>query len=249
MLLFIFLIFLMIFIILCLFFWKKFQSLDKETRIVLDQYTGLIQKTILSILTITVSIVGINIAYQQHKDNKVNFKVLNTSNIGSDAKNSEEFLEYSDGEKILIFSYVNELTENGSKFIGVPLWISNTGNVKDNLKTISVIVDTEEEVVDTFFSEKQLNEPKDSSNEIWIEPRETLKYVLSGEKLIASINSCIKRLEEKKVPDSNYKLYLLDKEKNSLFSGKVKVTIKVTTGSGTEFKLNEKYFDLYLSMS
>lgn len=54
MLLFIFLIFLMIFIILCLFFWKKFQSLDKETRIVLDQYTGLIQKTILSILTIGV---------------------------------------------------------------------------------------------------------------------------------------------------------------------------------------------------
>lgn len=249
MLLFIFLIFLTIFIILCLFFWKKFQSLDTDTRIVLDQYTGLIQKTILSILTITVSIVGINIAYQQHKDNKVNFKILNTSNIGSDAKDSEEFLEYSNGEKILVFQYITEITENGANFIGVPLYISNTGNVTDNLKIISVIVDSEEEVIDTFFSEKQLNEPKDSSKVIWIEPRETLEYVISGEKLITSINNCIDRLEEKNVPDKNYKLYEMNKEKEIFFSGQVKITIKVTTGSGTEFNLSEKYIDLGLLIS
>lgn len=65
------------------------------------------------------------------------------------------------------------------------------------MKIISVIVDSQEEVIHTIFSEKQLNEPEDSSKVIWIEPRETLEYVISGEKLITSINNCIDRLEEK----------------------------------------------------
>ncbi|WP_375180237.1 hypothetical protein [Enterococcus rotai] len=227
------------------YIYDKIMEKNKSELEKIDIFFSIMQKTLFSFLTILISIITVVVSIANFLNSKTEFEIQNISQLNTDNEKNNQFVEDRLGNRDQIYSYNMSIVTGKSKFEGIPIVISNIGNVKDSIKSISVSVLDESETLATFYSKKVGDAKIDRSSEVWLEAKETLDYTIDGDKMMSSVRRCIDRLEKRKIDDSSYRVYYInDGDGRQKDSGKIRTRIKVVTGSNKEIEMKERSFDL-----
>ncbi|GGC75096.1 hypothetical protein [Enterococcus wangshanyuanii] len=227
------------------YIYDKIMEKNKDELEKIDIFFSIIQKSLFSFLTILISVITVIVSIANFLNSKTEFEIQNFSQINTDNKENDQFVEDRLGNRDQIYSYHMNFETGKSVFEGIPIIISNTGNVRDSIKSISISVFDESEILETFYSKKVIDSKIDRSSEIWLEPKETLEYTIDGNKMKSSIQKCIERLEERGINDSLYRVYYIREDDGQRAdSGKISTRIKLITGSNKEVEMKQRSFDL-----
>lgn len=222
-----------------LFIWLK--KKDDKFIIKFDQLLSVLNKSIFTLTTLAITSIGLYLTYESNKINKEEFKYeLSTTLLSANVNTGE--IKYRNNSTNM-YSIVTDKKKDGSFCKGIAIDLTNQSKNKKSIKTLSIKVDKEEEEIQSFYSYKIDGDEKDSSKELWIEPNETLRYLIPLDKMKKAVEACEKRLESDEIPKSNY-LYIFQTSDGKIVTDEkhIYTTIVVEVGSGEKFEFEPTLF-------